>query len=133
MSQMIFINLPVADLNKSMDFFKQIGYGFNPQFTNEHGACMIVSDTIFVMLLTHGHYKNFTGKEIINAHQSSEVMIALNAENKEAVNNLVDKAVNAGGHEIRAPQDYGFMYQRSFDDPDGHTWEIFWMDPEHIQ
>ena len=133
MSQMIFINLPVADLNKSMDFFKKLGYGFNPQFTNEHGACMIVSDTIFVMLLSHGHYKNFTDKDIINAHQSSEVMIALNADNKEAVNELVDKAVKAGGNEIRKPQDYGFMYQRSFDDPDGHTWEIFWMDPEHIQ
>ncbi|HEY7532428.1 MAG TPA: VOC family protein [Nitrospiraceae bacterium] len=129
----IFVNLPVKDLDKSMAFFKAIGFSFNPQFTDKTAACMVMSEDIYAMLLTHDKVKQFTGKEIADAHQTTEVLTALAVESKAKVHELADKAIRAGSKEPRKPQDYGFMFARSFEDPDGHIWEVFWMDPAHVQ
>ncbi|WHZ24703.1 MAG: Glyoxalase family protein [Nitrospira sp.] len=129
----IFVNLPVKDLNKSMTFFKAIGFSFNPQFTDQTAACMVMSEDIYAMLLTHDKIKQFTGKQIADAHKTTEVLTALAVENKAKVNELADKATQAGGKEAYAPKDYGFMFTRSFEDPDGHIWEIFWMDQVQMQ
>lgn len=129
----IFVNLPVKDLDKSMAFFKAIGFSFNPQFTDKTAACMVMSEDIYAMLLTHDKVKQFTGKQIADAHKTTEVLTALAVESKAKVNELADKAVKAGSKEPRQPQDYGFMFARSFEDPDGHIWEVFWMDPTHVQ
>jgi len=129
----IFVNLPVKDLDKSMAFFKAIGFSFNPQFTDKTAACMVMSEDIYAMLLTHDKVKQFTGKQIADAHKTTEVLTALAVESKAKVNELVDKAIKAGSKEPRQPQDYGFMFGRSFEDPDGHIWEVFWMDPAHVQ
>ena len=129
----IFVNLPVKDLDKSMAFFKAIGFSFNPQFTDKTAACMVMSEDIYAMLLTHDKVKQFTGKQIADAHKTTEVLTALAVESKAKVNELVDKAIKAGSKEPRQPQDYGFMFGRSFEDPDGHIWEMFWMDPSHVQ
>jgi uncharacterized protein len=129
----IFVNLPVKDLDKSMAFFKTIGFSFNPQFTDKTAACMVMSENIYAMLLTHDKVKQFTGKQIADAHKTTEVLTALAVESKAKVNELVDKAIKAGSKEPRQPQDYGFMFGRSFEDPDGHIWEVFWMDPSHVQ
>jgi predicted lactoylglutathione lyase len=128
MATKIFVNLPVNDLNKSMGFFSQLGYSFNPHFTDETAACMVISDTIYVMLLTREKFDEFTKKEIVDATRSTEVILCLSADNRDAVNSLVDRAVAAGGSELKAANDYGFMYYRSFEDLDGHNWEIMWMD-----
>ena len=129
----IFLNLAVKDLNKSIEFFTKLGYTFNQQFTSENATCMIVSDTIYVMLLVENFFQSFTTKKIANTKTDVEVFIALSAESKEKVNDLVDKAVLAGASIPKEPQDHGFMFTRTFEDPDGHLWEIFWMDPNHIQ
>lgn len=129
----IFVNLPVKDLDKSMAFFKAIGFSFNPQFTDKTAACMAMSEDIYAMLLTHDKIKQFTGKQIADAHKTTEVLTALAVESKAKVNELVEKAIQAGSKEPRQPQDYGFMFARSFEDPDGHIWEVFWMDPAHVQ
>ena len=129
----IFVNLPVKDLDKSMAFFKAIGFSFNPQFTDKTAACMVMSEDIYAMLLTHDKIKQFTGKQIADAHKTTEVLTALAVESKAKVNELIDKAIKAGSKEPRQPQDYGFMFGRSFEDPDGHIWEVFWMDPAHVQ
>lgn len=128
MSQKIFVNLPVKDLNKSIEFFSKLGYTFNPKFTDQNATCMIVSDDIYVMLLTEQFFRTFTNKEISDAKKSTEVLISLTAENKEAVNQFMKKALDAGGKEPREPQDHGWMYGRSYEDLDGHIWEIFCMD-----
>lgn len=133
MSTMIFVNLPVADLPRSMRFFETLGYTFNRQFTDDTAACLVISDTIHAMLLTHDKFKQFTDKAIADGHTSKEVLIALSAESRAAVDGLVDTAVKAGAREPRPAADYGFMYYRAFDDLDGHTWEIMWMDPAHLQ
>lgn len=129
----IFVNLPVANLEQSMDFFKKVGFSFNPQFTDETAACMVMSDDIYAMLLTHPKVKQFTKKEIADAHKTTEVLTALAVESKAKVNEIADKAIKVGGREAYPPKDYGFMFARSFDDLDGHIWEVVWMDPEHIQ
>ena len=129
----IFVNLPVKDLDKSMTFFKALGFTFNAQFTDETAACMVMSDDIYAMLLTHDKFKQFTPKAIADATKSSEVLTCLSAESKEAVNKMADAALKAGGQKLREPQDYGFMYERSFQDPDGHIWEIIWMDETHVK
>ena len=129
----IFVNLPVKDLAKSIAFFKAIGFSFNAQFTDKTAACMVMSDEIYAMLLTHDKVKQFTGKQIADAHKTTEVLTALAVESKAKVNELMDKALKAGSNESRPPQDYGFMFGRSFEDPDGHIWEVFWMDPSHVQ
>ena len=129
----IFINLPVKDLDKSMAFFKAIGFSFNPQFTDKTAACLVMSEDIYAMLLTHDKVKEFTNKPIADAHKTLEVLTALAVESKTNVNELADKAIKAGGTEAYSPKDYGFMFARSFEDPDGHIWEVFWMDPGQVR
>jgi len=133
MGKQIFLNLPVKDLNKSIEFFTKLGYTFNQQFTDANATCMIISDTIYVMLLVESYFKTFTTKEIANTKTTVEALLGLSAESKEEVDTFVDKAISAGGVQTKDPQDYGFMYSRTFEDLDGHVWEIFWMDPNHVQ
>jgi predicted lactoylglutathione lyase len=133
MATKIFVNLPVNDLSKSMDFFTKIGYTFNKQFTDETAACMVISEDIYVMLLTRVKFSQFTNKEISDAKGTTEVIIALTADSKEAVTALADKAIDAGAIQTMDPLDYGFMYSRSFQDLDGHQWEVVWMDPSAVQ
>ncbi|TWR26416.1 glyoxalase/bleomycin resistance/extradiol dioxygenase family protein [Mucilaginibacter pallidiroseus] len=129
MATQIFVNLPVTDLNKSVEFFTRLGYTFNPQFTDEKATCMIVSDTIYVMLLTRPFFQTFTKKEIIDAHKQIECTICLSTDSKVAVDDMVAKAEAAGATIPNPATDYGFMYQHSFADLDGHHWEVMWMDP----
>ncbi|MEU0860772.1 VOC family protein [Streptomyces griseofuscus] len=131
--QMIFVNLPVNDLDTSKKFFTELGYTINAQFTNENAASVVISDTIVAMLLTRPFYATFTKKEIADASTTSEVLICLSAESREKVDELVGKALAAGGTESGPAQDQGFMYGRAFDDLDGHTWEIMWMNPAAIE
>ena len=129
----VFINLPVKDLDKSMAFFKAIGFSFNPQFTDKTAACMVINDNIYAMLLTHNKVKEFTNKPIADAHKTLEVLTALAVESKTKVNELADRAIKAGGTEAYSPKDHGFMFARSFEDPDSHIWEVFWIDPTRVQ
>ncbi|GGV74662.1 VOC family protein [Streptomyces griseoloalbus] len=131
--QMIFVNLAVNDLDASKKFFTEIGYSINEQFSDETAASVVISDTIFAMLLTRQKYAEFTKKEIVDATKSSEVMLALSAESREKVDELVEKAVAAGGSVSGETQDHGFMYGRAFDDLDGHTWEVVWMDAAAVE
>jgi predicted lactoylglutathione lyase len=128
MSKLIFVNLPVADLPAAKAFYEAIGAVNNPQFTDETAACMVFSETIHVMLLTHAKFSQFTPKKIADAHATSEVLICISADSREAVDDITQKALAAGGREPRDPQDHGFMYGRSFEDLDGHIWEPMWMD-----
>ncbi|MHC5701057.1 VOC family protein [Streptomyces tirandamycinicus] len=133
MSQMIFVNLPVKDLDASKAFWEAVGYTFNPRFTDETAACMVVSDTIFAMLLTEAKFKDFTKKAVADAATSTEVIVALSAESREKVDALADAALAAGGSPANEPMDHGFMYGRSFQDPDHHIWEVVWMDPKAVE
>ncbi|MFT2010877.1 VOC family protein [Pontibacter sp. 13R65] len=128
MAKQIFINLPVKDLNRSKEFFSKLGFTFNEQFSDDKAACLVLGDNIFSMLLTEPFFKGFTKKEISDATQSTEVLIAIDAESREKVDEMVRKAVEAGGSSYMAPQDHDWMYQHSFADPDGHQWEIMYMD-----
>ena len=129
MSKMIFVNLPVTDLPRSMAFYEAVGFTNNPQFTNDQAAAMMWSDEIVVMLLRHDFWQTFTSKAIPNAHDSAQVMLCLSHDSQDSVNALVERAVSAGGRPEPTPtQDLGFMYGRSFEDPDGHIWETMWMD-----
>ena len=130
MPRMIFVNLPVSDLARSIRFYEAIGARKEPKFSNEVAAMMVLSETISVMLLTHDLYKGFTGKAIADAHESSQVLLALSADSPEAVDALVDAAASAGGKADPGPRQEigGLMYGRSFEDPDGHHWEPMWMD-----
>ena len=127
MATQIFVNLPIKNLQKSVEFFGKLGYAFNPQFTDENATCMIISDDIFAMLLVEPYFRTFIEKDVADAHKTAEVILALSAENREAVDALVGKALAAGATEPRRAQDYGFMYQRSYQDLDGHLWEVFHM------
>jgi predicted lactoylglutathione lyase len=127
MTQQIFVNRPVKNLKRSVDFFTALGYRFNPQFTDENATCMIVGDNIFVMLLVEEFFKGFTGKPIADTGQVAEAIISLNAADRAAVDEIVRKARAAGASVPRAPTDHGFMYQHGFQDPDGHMWEYFHM------
>jgi predicted lactoylglutathione lyase len=131
MSKKIFVNLPVKDLDKSMEFFEQLGYTFNPQFTDEKAACMVISDDIYTMLVTEPFFRTFTTRDVVDAKQSKEVLIALSADSKEQVIEHTDKAVAAGAT-MTNEQDHGFMYYRAYEDLDGHQWEILWMDPAAV-
>ena len=134
MTQMIFVNLPVADLDKSKAFYEAIGFTNEPKFTNEMAACMVLSDAIYVMLLTHDFWKTFTSKTIPDARKNAQLMLAISRENREAVDAIVEKAAEAGGKaDPNATQDHGFMYGRSFEDPDGHIREPNWMDPVAVE
>ena len=130
MSRQIFVNLPVSDLARSTVFYEAIGAALNPQFSDATGSCMVFSDTIHVMLLTHDKFQQFTPKRIVDAREGSEVLICISADSRSAVDRMVEQAIAAGGREPRAPQDHGFMYGRSFEDLDGHIWEPMWMDME---
>lgn len=130
MPKLIFVNLPVADLDRSIAFYEAIGATRNPMFSDETGACMVVSDVIHVMILTHDKFAQFTPKRIADAHATSEVLICTSEDSREGVDAITDRAIAAGGREPRERQDYGFMYSRSFEDPDGHIWEPMWMDME---
>jgi predicted lactoylglutathione lyase len=134
MNSMIFVNLPVSDLPRSRRFFAALGYRFDPKFTNDDAACMVINEgSIYAMLLTRGFFQQFTPREIADASKTTEVLTCLSAPSREAVNELVDKALAAGGTEPRPAQDHGFMFGRSFADPDGHIWEIMWMDPKQAE
>lgn len=127
MSKKVIINLPVADLPKSLAFFETIGFSHNPQASDETGACIVVSDEILVMLLTHDRFRNFTPKAICDTGKAVEVLITLSCESREEVDDLVARAVAAGGSTYDKPEDYGFMYTHSFVDPDGHGWGLVHM------
>jgi len=133
MATQIFLNLPVKNLNASIEFFTQLGFRFNQQFTDENATCMIVSDTIYVMLLVEPFFQSFTTKAIADATRSTEVIIALSADNREAVDTLVEKALAAGGKPLKEIQNPEFMYARNFQDLDGHHWEVMYMDPAAVQ
>jgi len=132
MATQIFVNLPVKDLKKSKVFFEKLGYSFNPQFTNDDGACLVISDTIFAMLLTEPFFKTFTKKSLVDATKNTEVILAISVETKPQVDELVNKAFNAGATKSNDPQDYGWMYSWSFQDLDGHLWEVLYADPAGI-
>ncbi|GAB3781096.1 VOC family protein [Spirosoma horti] len=133
MATKIFVNLPVKNLNKSIEFFAKIGYSFNPQFTNEKATCMIISEDIYVMLLVEEFFKSFTKKEIVDTTKSNEAIICLSTDSRAAVDEWVSKAVSAGATTPNEPQDQGFMYGHGIQDLDGHLWEIMYMDSSAIQ
>lgn len=128
MAKKIFINLPVADLQKSMGFYTNIGFTNNPVFTDETGACMVLSDEIHVMLLTHEKFSEFTDKKIIDAKSGIGVINCVSFDSLEEANSMADAALKSGGSQLGEPKDYGFMQQRSFGDPDGNHWEVVYMD-----
>ena len=129
MNKLIFVNLPVKNLPRSRAFFEGMGYRFNPQFSNDQGACLVISDTIHAMLLTEPFFQTFTKKPISDAKKSTEVLICLSCESRAQVDSLIAKAVAGGGSTPNEKQDYGFMYSHGFEDLDGHVWELMHMDP----
>lgn len=132
MSIQIFVNLPVKNLKQSIEFFTQLGFQFNPQFTDETATCMIVSENSFVMLLTYEKFKTFTPNAICDATKSTEVLTCLSVESRAKVDEMVREAVAAGGTTYNEPQDHGFMYGHGFQDLDGHIWELVYMEPSAI-
>lgn len=133
MATQLFLNLPVKDLKRSVEFFTKLGYTFNAQFTDENATCMIISENIMVMLLVQPYFKSFIQKEVTDSSKSNEAIMALSANSREEVDALVAKAMAAGAGKHNDPQDHGFMYGHGFEDLDGHLWEVFWMNPNHIQ
>ncbi|MQA14894.1 MAG: glyoxalase [Pseudonocardiaceae bacterium] len=131
--QMIFVNLPVQDLQRSRDFWTDLGYSFNPTFSDDNCGCLVFSDSIYAMLLVTDFFKTFTSKEIVDANTATEALLCLSAQSRDAVDSLVDRAVGAGGKEPRPAMQEEGMYGRAFEDPDGHIWEILWMDPGAVQ
>lgn len=132
MSRKIFVNLPIKNMERSKAFFGALGFSFNPQFTNEQGACMVITDDIFAMLLVEPFFQTFTKKPVADATKSTEVLICLSCESRPEVDELVRKALAAGGTAPNPPQDHGFMYGHGFTDLDGHVWELMYMDPNAI-
>lgn len=135
MNKQIYVNLPVKDLDRSKAFFGALGFSFNPQFSDRNAACMIVSEDIYVMLLTEPFFQGFTNKPVADARRSTEVLLCLSCDSRAAVDELAAKARAAGGACPNAPKDYGFMYQHGFEDLDGHMWELAYMEgmPEGVQ
>lgn len=132
MAKQIFVNLPVKDLKKTVEFFTKLGFKFNPKFTNENATCMIIGENIFAMLLVEKFFKTFIKKEISDAKKTTEVLVALSLESREEVDQMMKNAVKAGGNEPRPVQDYGWMYSRAFEDLDGHIWEVGFMDESKL-
>ena len=128
MFRQIFVNLPIQDMARSQAFFKALGLSFNQRFTNEHGACLEIGENFYAMLLVQPFFQGFTQKHISDAHQSTEVILALSVDSRAEVEDVIAKAVAAGATTPNAPQDHGFMFQHGFADLDGHQWEVFWMD-----
>lgn len=133
MNSKIFLNLPVADLPKSRAFFKALGFTFNEQFCDDTAACVVISEHIYTMLLTHAKFREFTPKAICDTTTTTEVLTCLSCDSRAEVDDMVRKAVEAGGTTYADPKDYGFMYQHSFQDPDGHSWELFHMQSGAVQ
>lgn len=132
MANQIFVNLPVKDLPRSIAFWRALGYDINPQFTDDTAACLVISETIYAMLLTEEKFQGFTPRAIADATKVSEVLVALSYDSRAKVDELVETALANGGSAINEPTDYGFMYARAFADPDGHIFEPFWMNPDHV-
>jgi len=133
MATKIFVNLAVKDLNKSKEFFTQLGFKFNPVFTDDTAACMIIAENIFSMLLTESKFKEFTGKELSNAHKYTETLISIDLDSREKVDEMAEKAIAAGGSTYRDTDDLGWMYQRSIEDLDGHQWELIYLNEEEMK
>jgi uncharacterized protein len=129
MATQIFMNLPVKDLDRSVQFFTALGFTFNQDYTDQNATCMVVNDDAYVMLLVEKFFQTFTSKEIVDATSATEAIMAFSVDSRDAVDQMVSKALDAGGTESQPVQDYGFMYSHSFQDPDGHLWEVMWMDP----
>ncbi|MGH2937854.1 MAG: VOC family protein [Solirubrobacterales bacterium] len=133
MSRLLFLNLPVADLGASRAFFAELGFDFNEKFCDEGAACMVVSDQAYVMLLQRDRFADFVTKPVADATEATALTACISAESREEVDSLAAAATAAGAGVVKDPQDYGFMYQRSFRDLDGHHWEIAWMDPVAVE
>jgi predicted lactoylglutathione lyase len=129
MATQMYLNLPVKDLGKTVAFFTALGFSFNPAFTDENATCMIINDDAYVMLLVENFFKTFTSKAVADASSTTEAIMAFSVDTREAVDEMVRKALTSGGTPSQEAQDYGFMYSHSFQDPDGHLWEVMWMDP----
>lgn len=129
MTKSIYVNLPVTDLHRSIEFFNGLGFNFNEQFSNDQAAALVISDTIYAMLHTPESFRRFTKRDIADAKKTTEMLLALEVESREKVDSLTEKALRFGVREIREAEDHGFMYGRAFEDPDHHIWEVFWMDP----
>ncbi len=127
MPKQIFVNLPVLDLKRSMNFFEKLGFKFNKKFTDNNAACLIVGKNMYVMLLLNDFFKNFTTKQICNAKNSTEMILAISVESKKKIDTMVATAIKAGAMRVREPQDHGYMYAQSIEDLDGHIWEFIWM------
>lgn len=133
MSRQIFVNLPIKNMDKSQAFFKSLGFSFNPQFSNEQGACLVISeDHSYVMLLIKPFFSTFTKKSIADADKVTEVLVCISCDSRAEVDELVKKAIAAGGKSPNAPQDHGNMYGHGFEDLDGHIWELVWMEPDAV-
>jgi hypothetical protein len=133
MSREIFVNLPVRDLPKTMEFFSALGFTFNRQFTDDKAACMVISEKAYVMLLTEPFFRGFTKRELCDTTRATEALLAISCTSRAEVDQLVRKAIDAGGSHAMDPMDHGFMYGWSFYDLDGHHWEVLWMDPANVQ
>lgn len=133
MGTKIFVNLPVRDLDTSIEFFTALGFSFNPQFTDETAGCLVISEDIYAMLLTEPFFRTFTQKDVVDATKATEAILALGVESRERVDALVDRALATGGSPANDTMDQGFMYGRSFQDPDGHLWEVLYMDPMTVR
>jgi hypothetical protein len=129
----LFVNLPVRDLKRTMEFFSKLGFEFNRKFTDDKAACMVISDEAYVMLLTEPFFRTFTGNAVCDTGTHTEALLALSCASRAEVDEMVHKAVAAGGRHAQTPQDHGFMYAWSFYDLDGHHWEVLWMDPSAAQ
>jgi uncharacterized protein len=132
MARKIFVNLPIKNLQRTVEFFTGLGFAFDPRFTNENATCMIINDDASVMLLVEDFFKTFIKKPIADTTARTEVIVAVSADSRAAVDKLADKALKTGGREAKEPMDQGFMYVRSFYDLDGHHWEVAWMDPSAV-
>jgi uncharacterized protein len=132
-SRKLFVNLAVGDLDRSIEFFSRLGFAFDPRFTDENATCMIVSDEAFVMLLVKDRFKDFTQKALVDPSTHTEAILAVSAESREQVDLLADTALEAGASSANDPMEMGFMYGRSFQDLDGHIWEVLWMDPGALE
>ena len=130
MTKMIFVNLPVSDLEKSTAFYAAMGATKNPQFSDETASCMVFSDAIHVMLLTHDKYRQFTPKRIADAQETSQALLCITVDGREDVDRIGQTAIRLGGRHLDGPNDHGFMYERAFDDPDGHGWQVMHFDAE---
>ena len=133
MNRQIFINLATKDLSKAKSFFSELGFHFNPKFSNQDGCCLVIEDNISIMLLTESHFKNFTDKSICDSQTSAESLLCISCESREEVDKLVSIAKSLGANVPREPQDHGFMYGHGFEDLDGHTWELLFMDQNSEQ